>query len=170
MVPRTGRSCATALPSSNGSQSGDSGSAVIRWMTSSRGLVHSIEGFSARTESQRAGILSQGSRLICAERTLRRGTFVAYLAISISEDRDASIAGSSSISGVGSAQAQYLSTIEATLVRSGKSLLVDEEALDAIVRRGHSAAHGARLLKRAIDEHIKLTISTRAGTRRRCSM
>jgi hypothetical protein len=49
-------------------------------MTSSRGLVHSIEGFSARAESQRAGILSQGSRLICAERALRRGTFVAYLA------------------------------------------------------------------------------------------
>ena len=56
---------------------------------------------------------------------------------------------------------QYLSTIEATLARSGKTVVVDDEALDAIVRRGHSAAQGARLLKRAIDEHIKLPISAR---------
>jgi ATP-dependent Clp protease ATP-binding subunit ClpA len=57
--------------------------------------------------------------------------------------------------------AQYLATIGTTLAAAGKRLAIDDEVLDAIVAHGHSPAYGARFLKRAIDEHIKLPISTR---------
>ena len=40
-----------------------------------------------------------------------------------------------------------------------KSLIVDDEALEAIVREGHSLAYGARFLKRVIDDMVKLPIS-----------
>jgi ATP-dependent Clp protease ATP-binding subunit ClpA len=56
--------------------------------------------------------------------------------------------------------AQYLSTVHATVARAGKTLAVDDGVLDAIVAHGHSPAYGARFLKRAIDERIKLPIST----------
>jgi ATP-dependent Clp protease ATP-binding subunit ClpA len=54
---------------------------------------------------------------------------------------------------------QYLDRIETTLRERRKTLVVDEDALEAIVRDGHSLAYGARFLKRAIDEKIKLPIS-----------
>jgi ATP-dependent Clp protease ATP-binding subunit ClpA len=57
--------------------------------------------------------------------------------------------------------AQYLSTVSATLAAAGKTLAIDDGVLDAIVAHGHSPAYGARFLKRAIDERIKLPISTR---------
>ena len=47
------------------------------------------------------------------------------------------------------------------LAKAGKTFEIDDEALDAIVRHGHSPAYGARLLKRVIDERIKLPISAR---------
>jgi ATP-dependent Clp protease ATP-binding subunit ClpA len=56
---------------------------------------------------------------------------------------------------------QYLSTVSGALVKAGKTLEIDDEALDAIVRCGHSPAYGARFLKRVIDERIKLPVSTR---------
>ncbi len=56
---------------------------------------------------------------------------------------------------------QYLSGVKATLCRSGKSLLIDDDALEAIVARGYNLAFGARFLKRVIDEHVKLPVSAR---------
>jgi ATP-dependent Clp protease ATP-binding subunit ClpA len=55
---------------------------------------------------------------------------------------------------------QYLSTIGAILAKAHKTFEIDDEALDAIVRLGHSPAYGARFLKRIIDERIKLPITT----------
>ena len=54
---------------------------------------------------------------------------------------------------------QYLDRIEVTLRERRKSLIVDDEALEAIVREGHSLAYGARFLKRVIDDKVKLPIS-----------
>jgi ATP-dependent Clp protease ATP-binding subunit ClpC len=56
--------------------------------------------------------------------------------------------------------AQYLSTVSATVAKAGKTIEVDDDALDAIVTQGHSPTYGARFLKRVIDERIKLPIST----------
>ena len=57
--------------------------------------------------------------------------------------------------------AQYLDTTRVALARAGKTFEVDDEALAVIAARGHSPAHGARFLKRVIDERIKLPISAR---------
>jgi ATP-dependent Clp protease ATP-binding subunit ClpA len=61
----------------------------------------------------------------------------------------------------------YLGVIARTLARSGRTLEVDDDALAAIVAQGYSAAFGARFLKRAIDERIKVPISRlwREGSR-----
>jgi ATP-dependent Clp protease ATP-binding subunit ClpC len=56
--------------------------------------------------------------------------------------------------------ARYLSTVSERLARAGKTLQIDDEALDAIVRHGHSLAYGARFVKRVIDERIKVPLST----------
>jgi ATP-dependent Clp protease ATP-binding subunit ClpA len=53
----------------------------------------------------------------------------------------------------------YLEEVDDTLRTRGKSLQVDDEALDLIVEQGHSLAYGARFLKRVIDECVKLPIS-----------
>jgi ATP-dependent Clp protease ATP-binding subunit ClpA len=55
----------------------------------------------------------------------------------------------------------YLAAVGETLRGRGKSLQVDDEALDMIVEQGHSLAYGARFLKRVIDECVKLPISER---------
>jgi ATP-dependent Clp protease ATP-binding subunit ClpC len=55
----------------------------------------------------------------------------------------------------------YLDQVSRTLVKSGKTLQIDDDALELIVTQGHSLAFGARLLKRLIDERIKLPISAR---------
>ena len=51
--------------------------------------------------------------------------------------------------------------MSAALGTARKTLEIDDEALDAIVRCGHSPAYGARFLKRVIDERIKVPISTK---------
>jgi ATP-dependent Clp protease ATP-binding subunit ClpA len=56
---------------------------------------------------------------------------------------------------------RYLATVNAALAKAGKTLEIGDEALDAIVRCGHSPAYGARFLKRVIDERIKLPISAK---------
>jgi len=53
----------------------------------------------------------------------------------------------------------YLNDVAATLRARGKTLIVDDEAIDLIVEQGHSLAYGARFLKRLIDECVKLPIS-----------
>src|SRR5262249_30276467 len=55
----------------------------------------------------------------------------------------------------------YLGQITLTLARAGKTIAIDPDALELIVRQGYSLAYGARFLKRTIDERIKLPISTR---------
>ena len=44
--------------------------------------------------------------------------------------------------------------------RRAATFVIDDEALDAINRHGHSQAYGARFLKRVIDERVKVPIST----------
>jgi len=53
----------------------------------------------------------------------------------------------------------YLDEIAGRLRMRGRSLQVDDDALDLIVEQGHSLAYGARFLKRVIDERVKLPIS-----------
>jgi ATP-dependent Clp protease ATP-binding subunit ClpA len=56
---------------------------------------------------------------------------------------------------------QYLSVVGDAIAKAGKTLSIDDGVLDAIVGFGHSPAFGARFLKRAIDERIKVPISMR---------
>jgi ATP-dependent Clp protease ATP-binding subunit ClpA len=53
----------------------------------------------------------------------------------------------------------YLDSVKITLMKSGKTIEVSDEALELVVVRGYSMAYGARFLKRFIDEQIKLPIS-----------
>jgi ATP-dependent Clp protease ATP-binding subunit ClpA len=55
----------------------------------------------------------------------------------------------------------YLTAVTATLAKSGKTLHIEAAALDQLVTEGYSLAHGARFLKRVIDERVKLPISIR---------
>jgi ATP-dependent Clp protease ATP-binding subunit ClpA len=55
----------------------------------------------------------------------------------------------------------YLRQVKLTLAKAGKTIHVEDEALELIVTRGYSLAFGARFLKRFIDEQIKLPISER---------
>jgi len=54
---------------------------------------------------------------------------------------------------------EYLSTLEDTMARAGKTIEIDDEALGFIAAEGYSMAFGARFLKRVIDERIKLPIT-----------
>ena len=51
--------------------------------------------------------------------------------------------------------------------KAGKTIHIEDAALDLVVEKGYNLAFGARFLKRFIDEHIKLPISARwkDGTR-----
>ena len=55
----------------------------------------------------------------------------------------------------------YLAQVTLTLAKAGKTMQVDDEALELIVTKGYNMAFGARFLKRVIDEQIKLPISAR---------
>ena len=55
----------------------------------------------------------------------------------------------------------YLSQVEASLAKAGKTMQLTDEALELIVAQGYSLAFGARFLKRLIDERVKLPISSR---------
>ena len=55
----------------------------------------------------------------------------------------------------------YLSQIEQSLNRAGKTIHVSEDALEMISSKGYSLAFGARFLKRVVDECVKLPISAR---------
>lgn len=55
----------------------------------------------------------------------------------------------------------YLDQIARTLAKAGKTIEVDDAALELLVTQGHSLAFGARFLKRVVDERIKLPISAR---------
>jgi ATP-dependent Clp protease ATP-binding subunit ClpA len=53
----------------------------------------------------------------------------------------------------------YLQQVTITMTKAGKTLTVEDAALELVVQKGYSMAFGARFLKRFIDEHIKLPIS-----------
>ena len=53
----------------------------------------------------------------------------------------------------------YLAVITTTLAQAGKSLEIEDEALDMIATKGYSPASGARFLKRYIDKRIKLPLT-----------
>ena len=55
----------------------------------------------------------------------------------------------------------YLGQVTLALAKSGKTIQVDDAALERIVSQGYSPAFGARFVKRVIDERIKLPITTR---------
>jgi ATP-dependent Clp protease ATP-binding subunit ClpC len=55
----------------------------------------------------------------------------------------------------------YLRQVKLTLAKTGKTMHVEDAALELIVSKGYSLAFGARFLKRFIDEQVKLPISER---------
>src|SRR5262249_60835013 len=56
---------------------------------------------------------------------------------------------------------KYLEKVVLALARAGKTIQVSDAALELVVTKGYNLAFGARFLKRFIDEHIKLPISSR---------
>lgn len=54
---------------------------------------------------------------------------------------------------------RYIDKIRTTLQKEGKSLTIEEDALDKLVTEGHSLAFGARFLKRVVDSRIKIPLS-----------
>jgi len=55
----------------------------------------------------------------------------------------------------------YLSEIEHTLATAGKTIEIDDDAVELIAAQGYSVAFGARFLKRVIDDRIKLPVTLR---------
>jgi len=55
----------------------------------------------------------------------------------------------------------YFEQVKVALAKSGKTIQIDDDALELVVTRGYNLAYGARFLKRFIDEQIKLPISER---------
>jgi ATP-dependent Clp protease ATP-binding subunit ClpA len=55
----------------------------------------------------------------------------------------------------------YLATVTRALAKAGKTIKVEDDALEELVVKGYSMAYGARFLKRVIDERVKLPISER---------
>jgi ATP-dependent Clp protease ATP-binding subunit ClpC len=54
----------------------------------------------------------------------------------------------------------YLQQMSVTMAKAGKTVEISDEALELVVEKGYNMAFGARFLKRFIDEHVKLPIST----------
>jgi len=54
---------------------------------------------------------------------------------------------------------KYIDKVTATLKRWGKTVTIEPAALEKLVSDGYSLAYGARFLKRAIDDKIKLPLS-----------
>ena len=55
----------------------------------------------------------------------------------------------------------YLAQVTLTLAKAGKTITVEDEALELLVVQGYNIGFGARFLKRVIDQKIKLPISER---------
>jgi ATP-dependent Clp protease ATP-binding subunit ClpA len=55
----------------------------------------------------------------------------------------------------------YLQQVTLAMAKAGKTIAVEDAALELVVVKGYSMAFGARFLKRFIDEHNKLPISAR---------
>ena len=61
----------------------------------------------------------------------------------------------------------YLDKTQRQMKRQGKSFEITPAAIDVVTEKGYSMQYGARFLKRYIDEHVKLPITTmwRTGNR-----
>src|SRR6266576_833701 len=61
----------------------------------------------------------------------------------------------------------YLDKTNRQMKRQGKSFETTERAIDLVTEKGYSMQYGARFLKRYIDEHVKLPITTmwKAGSK-----
>jgi ATP-dependent Clp protease ATP-binding subunit ClpC len=55
----------------------------------------------------------------------------------------------------------YLGIIKRQMKKQGKELEISDSAVVYLVEKGFSPAYGARFLKRTIDEHVKLPMTTR---------
>src|SRR5262249_36612712 len=55
----------------------------------------------------------------------------------------------------------YLARVERTVTAAGKTIEIDDAALELIASDGYSLSFGARFLKRLIDERVKLPITMR---------
>jgi len=53
----------------------------------------------------------------------------------------------------------YVSELAHTMGKAGKTIAIDDDAVELIVAEGYSVAFGARFLKRVIDERVKLPIT-----------
>jgi ATP-dependent Clp protease ATP-binding subunit ClpA len=65
---------------------------------------------------------------------------------------------------------RYLADIARVMAKSGKQLNVDDEALELMTIEGYSPQLGARFLKRAIDQHVKVPITRQWHTSSRFCM
>jgi ATP-dependent Clp protease ATP-binding subunit ClpA len=61
----------------------------------------------------------------------------------------------------------YLDKTNRQMKRQGKSFETSQRAIDLVTEKGYSMQYGARFLKRYIDEHVKLPITTmwKAGSK-----
>src|SRR5213075_1238755 len=61
----------------------------------------------------------------------------------------------------------YLDKTNRQMKRQGKSFETTDRAIDVVTEKGYSMQYGARFLKRYIDEHVKLPITTmwKAGSK-----
>jgi ATP-dependent Clp protease ATP-binding subunit ClpA len=64
----------------------------------------------------------------------------------------------------------YLETLSRQMRRQSKRMEISDEAVAHLVEKGFSPAYGARFLKRTIDEHVKLPITTMWKTANRFSV
>ena len=56
---------------------------------------------------------------------------------------------------------KYIEQVTGTLKKFNKTVTIEPDALEKLVTEGYSLAHGARFLKRVIDDRIKLPLSER---------
>src|SRR5438034_11062772 len=54
----------------------------------------------------------------------------------------------------------YLDKTRRQMKRKGKAFEITDAAVDLVTEKGFSTQYGARFLKRYIDEHVKLPITT----------
>jgi ATP-dependent Clp protease ATP-binding subunit ClpA len=119
------------------------GSANFRKLTSPLGfLAHAVD-----VDQVRGDIMREVESRLSPEFRNRLDQIVLFAPLSAADVRQIA--------------ADYLSELEATLAKAGKTLEIDDDALDMIAADGYSVAFGARFLKRVIDERVKLPMTMR---------
>jgi ATP-dependent Clp protease ATP-binding subunit ClpA len=119
------------------------GSEVFRKLTNPLGFLSKQVG----VEQVKGEIMREVERRFTPEFRNRIDEIVLFQPLSIDEVRQIT--------------ALQISKIERALARSNRTLKVSPEALEQLVQDGYSLCYGARFLKRAIEDRIKLPISQR---------